>query len=86
MTTEEIRYVALVPLLMPQGPGVVPSVLRLDRGEIFSLDGDEPIDIDMLLASGAVRHYNPGDIPVSKPITKARVTGRKPALKPKDRR
>jgi len=56
--TEPIKYTALVRLKIPN-PGQKPSSLRLEPGEIFSLDGSEGIHIDQLLATGAVRVYEP---------------------------
>ena len=48
-------YRALVPLLMPQGEGQVPSVIRFAPGQKFELDGTEPIDVAMLLRLGQIR-------------------------------
>lgn len=50
-------YICLRKLLIPQGPGQVPSSLRQFKGDVFSFDGDEPIDINMLLRSQAIMPY-----------------------------
>ena len=43
---EPVWYLALKKLLMAQGPGVIPSSIRIHRGQRFALDGDEPIDVE----------------------------------------
>lgn len=50
------KYVALKPMSFPN-PGNVPSVLRLEPGEIFSLDGNEGLNVDSLLSCGVIRRY-----------------------------
>ena len=50
-------YIALKKLLIPQGPGQVPSSLRVYVHDVFSFDGDEPIDINRLLRSQAIQPY-----------------------------
>ena len=50
-------YIARRRLLIPQGPGKVPSALRVLTGDVFSFDGDEPIDIRSLLRSQAIQPY-----------------------------
>ena len=60
MTEHLGPYVAQRNLLIPQGPGVLPSSMRIPSGSIFSFDGDEPIDIAMLRQTGAiVPHLGP---------------------------
>jgi hypothetical protein len=55
----EVKYTALRNLMIPNGPGVLPSTTWVDIGEIFSLDGDEPIDIEALIRQGSVSLYKP---------------------------
>ena len=60
---EEIKetfYIARTPLLIPNGPGVIPSSLRIVAGQRFALDGTEPINVGMLLSVGAIEPYTPG--------------------------
>mgnify|MGYP001563240104 CR=1 FL=1 len=59
-------YVAQRNLLIPQGPGVIPSSMRIPAGTIFSFDGDEPIDIAMLRQQGVIVPYL-GPIPEAAP-------------------
>lgn len=54
---DEIWYIAKRRLLIPNGPNKVPSSTRVEVGERFVLDGDEPIDIAALLRQGAVTVY-----------------------------
>ena len=58
---EDTWYLALRPLLLPQGPGVKPSSIRFKPGQRFALDGDEPIDLDSLLSTRAVKLYEESD-------------------------
>ncbi|MDP2950164.1 MAG: hypothetical protein Q8P22_11570 [Chloroflexota bacterium] len=51
----EMYYRANVKLLIPNGPGAVPSSVRVAAGEVFILDGTEPLNIPMLIASGAAQ-------------------------------
>jgi len=62
-TTEEepIWYLALKKMLMAQGPGVKPSSIRINRGQRFALDGDEPLDIDELIRLKVVKIYEESD-------------------------
>jgi hypothetical protein len=53
---DETMYVALRRLKIPN-PGQKPSSLRVEPGEVFSLDGSEGIYADRLLRNGAVRVY-----------------------------
>lgn len=55
----EQLYVARVPLLMAQGPGKVPGVIRFAPGEIFSLDGDEGFNAQLALSLGQIKKYDP---------------------------
>lgn len=50
-------YIARRRLLIPQGPGKTPSALRVLVGDVFSFDGDEPIEIRSLLRSQAIQPY-----------------------------
>jgi hypothetical protein len=56
--TQDILYVAHIKLLI-HTPGQTPSALRVKPGDIFSLDGNEGIKIERLLASGAASVYVP---------------------------
>ena len=58
---EEGWYLALRKLLMVQGPGAKPSSIRFFPGQRFALDGDEPVDIEALLRTGAVKIYEESD-------------------------
>lgn len=51
-------YLAIKGLLIPNGPGKVPSVSRFFPGQLVEFDGDEPIDIPLLVKSGAVILYD----------------------------
>jgi hypothetical protein len=57
----EVWYLALKKLLLSQGPGVKPSTLRIIPGQRFTLDGDEPIDVEALLRIGAIKLYEDSD-------------------------
>ena len=60
MNANEIPYTALRPLrLMSKG-----VVSRIERGDIFSFDGDEGVDVDMLLNERAIKVYT-GPMPQS---------------------
>lgn len=50
-------YIARKKLLIPQGPGKMPASLRLTKGEVFTFDGDELIDINGLLKGQAIQPY-----------------------------
>ena len=58
---DEVWYIALKRLLMVQGPGVVPSSIRIRKGERFALDGNEPVDIEELIRLKAVKVYEESD-------------------------
>jgi len=60
-TLTEVWYLALHKLLMAQGPGVKPSSIRFYPGQRFTLDGDEPVDIEALLRTRAVKIYEDSD-------------------------
>ena len=59
--SSEVWYLALHKLHFVQGPGVKPSSIRFHPGQRFILDGDEPIDIESLLRTGAVKLYEESD-------------------------
>jgi hypothetical protein len=59
-TSPEVLYLALRDLKIPNGPGKVPSSVRIPRGVRFELDGDEPINLQRLLNSGAAKLYESG--------------------------
>ena len=58
---EEIWYLALRKLLIPQGAGITPSSIRFVAGQRFALDGDEPIDVETLLRLGMIKVYEDSD-------------------------
>ena len=58
---EEVWYLALKKLLIPQGAGVKPSSIRFAPGQRFALDGDEPIDVEDMLRTGAIKIYEDTD-------------------------
>lgn len=58
---DEVWYLALHKLLMAQGPGAKPSSVRFFPGQRFALDGDEPVDIESLIRTGAVKIYEESD-------------------------
>ena len=60
-TSTEVWYLALHKLHIVQGPGTKPSSIRFYPGQRFTLDGDEPVDIDSLLRTGAVKLYEESD-------------------------
>ena len=49
-------YTALKKLSIPQ-PGQTPGILRVAQYEVFSFDGNEPIDINGLLRAQSIRPY-----------------------------
>ncbi len=80
----ETYYIANRKLLIPNGPGAVPSSVRVEKGEIFSLDGTEPIDLDALLEGGAI---SPSEKPTriaEIPTPQAAIPTRKPAIRRKN--
>ena len=60
-STTEVWYLALHKLHMVQGPGIKPSSIRFYPGQRFTLDGDEPVDIESLLRTRAVKIYEESD-------------------------
>ena len=55
--SDEIEYTALVPMKIPN-PGHIPSSMRLAPGDVFSLEGNEGLDVTSLLRQGSIRvHY-----------------------------
>lgn len=66
MTEHLGPYVAQRNLLIPQGPGIIPSSMRIPSGTVFSFDGDEPVDIAMLRQQGAIVPHL-GSIPETAP-------------------
>ena len=50
-------YIALKRLLIPSGPGRIPSAVRMVPGDVFSFDGDEPVEIEQMLKLGAIAAY-----------------------------
>ena len=59
--SEEVWYVALKKLHIVQGPNVIPSSIRIGVGQRFGLDGDEAVDVDALLRTGAIKLYEESD-------------------------
>ena len=86
----ETYYIANRNLLIPNGPGTLPSSTRVSKDDVFSLDGTEPIDVALLLQQGAIK---PTDAPRNRTEGQETASGsgvvvnptprRKPALKPK---
>ena len=64
-------------LRIPNGPGNIPSSTRVEAGEIFSLDGTEPIDVPLLLRLGAI---SPTERPVVE-VPTGTIPRRKPAIR-----
>ena len=65
-------FVAQCKLKIPNGPGQVPSSMGVQPGEIFSLDGSEPINVSLLLSIGAaVRRAVPESEP-PKPMRRSK--------------
>jgi len=59
--SEEVWYLALRALHIPQGPGIIPSSIRFKKGQRFALDGDEPIDLESLIRTQSVKIYEESD-------------------------
>ena len=80
----ETYYRAKRKLLIPNGPGQVPSSTRVEDGEIFSLDGTEPIDAHLLLRQRVIEPYD-GPVPTRSPQPAEEPAPRKrrPALRGK---
>ena len=57
----EVWYLALHKLHIVQGPGVKPSSIRFHPGQRFALDGDEFVDVEMLLRVRAIKVYEDSD-------------------------
>jgi hypothetical protein len=51
-------YIARRKLRIPQGPGKTPSSVRFFEKDVFSFDGDERVDIRMLLRTQAIQPYS----------------------------
>ena len=58
---DELWYLALHKLLIVQGPGSKPSSIRFYPGQRFALDGDEAVDVESLLRTGAIKIYEDSD-------------------------
>jgi hypothetical protein len=58
---EEVWYLAMRKLHIANGPGVIPSSIRIYPGQRFQLDGDEPLDVESLLRTGAIKVYEDSD-------------------------
>ena len=54
---DTLWYLALKKLHIHQGPGVIPSTIRFIPGQRFALDGDEPVDVESLLRTHAIKIY-----------------------------
>ena len=57
----DVWYLALRKLHISQGPGVKPSSIRFHPGQRFALDGDEYVDVAMLLRVRAIKIYEDSD-------------------------
>jgi len=78
----EVWYLALRSLHLPQGPGVKPSSIRFKAGQRFCLDGDEPVDVDSLLRTGAIKLYADSDAEWSQEkLAEAAIEEEKPAAR-----
>ena len=51
-TVESPKLVSLLRWRCPQGPSSPDRTLLLSPGDIFSLDGDEPVDLQELIREG----------------------------------
>ena len=51
-TVESPKLVSLLRWRCPQGPSSPDRTLLLNPGDIFSLDGDEPVDLQELIREG----------------------------------
>ena len=60
-STDDVWYLALRKLHIHQGPGVTPSTVRFIPGQRFALDGDEPVDVESLLRTHAIKIYEDAD-------------------------
>ena len=57
----DVWYLALHKLHIVQGPGGKPSSIRFYPGQRFALDGDEFVDVEALLRTGAIKVYEDSD-------------------------
>ena len=57
----EVWYIALHKLLIPNAEGQVPSSLRIWPGQRFALDGDEAVDVEGMMRTGAIKLYEETD-------------------------
>jgi hypothetical protein len=57
LRNNEVWYLALKKLLMVQGPGSIPSSIRIMAGQRFALDGDEAVDVESLIRTKAIKLY-----------------------------
>lgn len=67
----ETKYLALRRMRLPN-PGQTPSSLRLEPGDVFSLDGTEGLDVSTLLRCGVIRIHQelsaaPGPLEMGQP-------------------
>ena len=60
-STEEVWYIAVHKLLIPNADGKTPSSLRVWPGQRFALDGDEAIDVEGMLRTGSIKLYEESD-------------------------
>ena len=58
---DDVWYIAVHKLLIPNADGQVPSSLRIWPGQRFALDGDEAIDVEGMLRTGARKLYEESD-------------------------
>ena len=54
---DEVWELALHKLVITNGPGKLPSTVRVADGELFTLDGDEQNDFDRLRRQGHITRY-----------------------------
>ena len=79
----EMYYIANRNLLIPNGSGIIPSSTRVSKGDVFSLDGTEPIDVALLLQQGAIK---PTDAPRNRTEGQGAVSGSGVVVNPTPRR
>ena len=75
-------YKAKHKLLIPNGPGQLPSSVHVDNGEIFSLDGTEMVDVGMLLRLHQIERYD-GPLPKVVETEEPPKPKRRPAIRTK---
>ncbi len=62
-------FVAIRRLTIPSGPGIIPSSCHVPAGDVFELDGTEPLNIPLLLKVGAIKAKPAPDVMEPEPVT-----------------